>query len=222
MELKKIIINGTSPFSVVIKRIIEQEGGGVLCFTTLQRLIQSNNLDGLPIVAIEDLPKFYSKSNVAIVNTIGYSKMNKLRVIAQQEMDKLGYKTISYVSKMANVYSDQIGVGTIIMPGAFVGPEVKIGMYNIIYSNVSLTHHIHIGNYNFIASGCVLGGNVSIQDNCFIGLNSTIRNRLSIPSFTLIGCGSNLIKSIEDENTVWTGNPAKIIEGKMSINTIIK
>lgn len=207
----------------MIRKIIEVEGAGnVLCFTTLRKFIKYSQCDGLPIIATEDLAKVFDSSDVLVVNTVGYSKMNTLREKAQSELDSFNLQTVSYISRNANVYSEDIGNGCIIMPGAFVGPDVKLGKGNIIYSNVSLTHHITIGDYNFIASGCVLGGNIIIGNNCFIGLNSTLRNRLNIPSFTLIGCSSNVVKPIEDENTIWLGNPAKVIEGRKSIDVVIK
>lgn len=221
MELN-YIINGTTPFSSMIRKIIEAEGGKVLCFTTLRKFIDSTKIEELPIVATEDLADRFDIGEIFVVNTVGYTKMNTIREKAQSELDAFNLRTVSYISKKANVYSDDIGKGCIIMPGAFVGPNVKLGKGNIIYSNVSLTHHITIGNYNFIASGCVLGGGISIENNCFIGLNTTIRNRISIPSFTLIGCASNIVKPIEDENTIWIGNPASKVIGRNALEITIK
>lgn len=63
---------------------------------------------------------------------------------------------------------------------------------------------------------------INFDNNCFIGLNTTVRNRISIPSFTLIGCASNIVKSIEEENTVWIGNPASKIVCRTALETIIK
>ena len=203
MELN-YIINGTTPFSSMIRKIIEAEGGKVLCFTTLRKFIDSTKIEELPIIATEDLADRFDIGEIFVVNTVGYTKMNTIREKAQSELDAFNLRTVSYISKKANVYSDDIGKGCIIMPGAFVGPNVKLGKGNIIYSNVSLTHHITIGNYNFIASGCVLGGGISI------------------PSFTLIGCASNIVKPIEDENTVWIGNPASKVIGRTALETTIK
>lgn len=218
----KYIINGTTPFSSMIRKIIEADGGDVLCFTTLRRFVNSSQCDGLPIIATEDLSHVFDIHEASVVNTVGYSRMNTVREKAQSELDSFGLRTVSYISPKANVYSKEIETGCIIMPGAFIGPDVKLGKGNIIYSNVSLTHHITIGDYNFIASGCVFGGNIRIGNNCFIGLNSTLRNRLNIPSFTLIGCSSNVVKPIENENTIWLGNPAEMVEGRKSIDVVIK
>ena len=135
MELN-YIINGTTPFSSMIRKIIEAEGGKVLCFTTLRKFIDSTKIEELPIVATEDLADRFDIGEIFVVNTVGYTKMNTIREKAQSELDAFNLRTVSYISKKANVYSDDIGKGCIIMPGAFVGPNVKLGKGNIIYSNV--------------------------------------------------------------------------------------
>ena len=203
MGINNYIINGTTPFSAMIRKIVESEGHKVLCFTTLRKFMDMEKLDDLPIIATEDLTEHYNTEECFVINTVGYTKMNTIREKAQSELDLFDLQTVSYISSRAIVYTNNIGNGCIIMPGAFVGPDVELGIGNIVYSNAVLTHHIKIGNYNFIASGCVLGGGINIANNCFIGLNSTIRNRISIPSFTLIGCASNIIKPIAEENSVF-------------------
>lgn len=133
-----------------------------------------------------------------------------------------GYKLCTFISANANVYTDKIGDGSIIMPGAFVGPYVELGVSDIIYANVSLTHHITIGDFVFIGSGCVVGGNVKIGDNCFVGLNSTIKNKAKISSYTLIGSGTNVLSSItEGKGAVYVGNPARCLADKRSVDVKI-
>lgn len=220
----KYIIIGTTPFSVMIANIIELETGrgNVLAYSILKAFIQKVEIDGIPVIATEDLSSTFDLSQCIILNTIGYSHMNQLREKVQSELEELGISVGTYISNKANVYTSDIAEGNIILAGSFIGPFVTLGRCNIIYSNVSLTHHITIGNFNFIASGCILGGNIAIGNNCFIGLNSTLRNRLNIPSYTLIGCGANVTKMTQIEETVWMGNPAKRIEDQNSKDVIIK
>lgn len=223
MEINKLVIIGTTPFSAVIATIIQMEGEyEVLAFSTSRQFMDKTEMNGLPIVAQEDLRHTFNMGEVGIINTIGYSKMNAIRERVQNELLNEGFHLQTFISKNANVYTPDIGEGSIIMPGAFVGPDVSVGKACIIYSNVSLTHHINIEDYCFIASGCVLGGNVTIGHNSFIGLNSTIRNRVSLAPYTLVGAASNLLNVSNSMGGVIFGNPAKIIEGRDSRNSIIK
>lgn len=213
---------GTTPFSAVIADIILKEGQyEVLAFSTSKLFMDKTEMNGLPIVPQEELKETFDMNKVGIVNTIGYSKMNSIRERVHNELSDEGFHLHTFVSKNANVYTKDIRDGSIIMPGAFVGPYVSIGKACIIYSNVSLTHHIIIQDYSFIASGCVLGGNIIIGNNSFVGLNTTIRNRISIAPYTLVGCGSNVLKDNPVIGGVIIGNPARHIEGEDSRNSTI-
>ena len=89
-----------------------------------------------------------------------------------------------------------MGEGTIVMPGAFIGHHVSIGSNCIIHPNVTIYHHCKIGNNVIIHSGAVLGadafyyntkknrevwykkmescGNVLVEDDVEIGANTCI------------------------------------------------
>ena len=58
----------------------------------------------------------------------------------------------SFVSPTA-----QIGEGTVIQPGVFVGNNVKIGKNCIIHANVSIYDHTEIGNNVILQSNTVIG-----------------------------------------------------------------
>ena len=92
----------------------------------------------------------------------------------------------------------EIGEGSIIQPGAFIGNYVKIGTNCIIHSNVSIYDHCILGDNVIIHSGTVLGsdafyfqkrkdktvkfescGRVIIKNNVEIGANCTIDKGVS-------------------------------------------
>ena len=103
----------------------------------------------------------------------------------------------------------QIGAGTIIQPGAFIGQHVVIGENCIIHSNVSIYDHSVIGNDVIIHANTVIGadafyfkrrpegydkmiscGRVVIHDKVEIGACCTIDKGVS--SDTIIGEGTKL------------------------------
>jgi UDP-3-O-[3-hydroxymyristoyl] glucosamine N-acyltransferase len=103
-----------------------------------------------------------------------------------------------------------IGEGTVIMPGAFIGTEVKIGNNCIIHPNVTVGDYTVIGNNVIIQSGTVIGsdafyyntkknrdvwykkmqscGRVVIEDDVEIGAACTIDRGVSHD--TVIGRGT--------------------------------
>ena len=224
MGVTKLIINGTTKFSTMVARLVEMEGlAEVVAYTTTSRFINETTLGGKQVVPFEELAGRFDRRNVCILNTIGYSKMNTVRERVNNEIEESGFAQYSYISPRAFVaieQSDLVEKGCIIMPNAFIGNDVKIGKSTVIYSNCSLTHDIIIEDNVFIGSGCVIGGLVKIGKNSFIGMNSTIKNRISLASYSLVGCGSNVLKTVEQERCVIVGNPAKIIDGKDSMDSL--
>lgn len=87
----------------------------------------------------------------------------------------------------------EIGEGTVIQPGAFIGDQVKIGRNCLIHANASVYDHAIIGDHAVLHSGCVIGadgfyfqkrkgetlkfksvGRVILGDHVEIGANTTI------------------------------------------------
>lgn len=89
MEMIKIIIMGTTPFSVVIAELISREGiYDVIGFSTKKEFIKENTLYGLPIIAQEKLKDKYKEEDFVVLNTIGYGKMNCIRERVNEELKK--------------------------------------------------------------------------------------------------------------------------------------
>lgn len=108
----------------------------------------------------------------------------------------------------------EIGAGTIIQPGAFIGNHVKIGKECIIHANVSIYDHSIIGNGVIIHSGTVIGadafyfkkrpegydkmiscGKVIIKDLVEIGACCTIDKGVS--GDTIIGKGTKIDNHVQ-------------------------
>lgn len=77
--------------------------------------------------------------------------------------------------------SAQIGEGTVLQPGVFVGTDVRIGKNCIIHSNVSIYDHT------------VIGDNVVIQANSVIGGDAFYFKRRPDRWDKMISCGSVVI-----------------------------
>ncbi|HAP68941.1 MAG TPA: UDP-3-O-(3-hydroxymyristoyl)glucosamine N-acyltransferase [Flavobacteriales bacterium] len=104
--------------------------------------------------------------------------------------------------------SSEIGDGTVIMPGAFVGKNVQIGSNSFIHPNVTIYDGCFIGNNVIIHAGTVIGadafyyqrnegynklrscGTVRIENDVEIGANCTIDR--GVTSETVIGAGTKI------------------------------
>ena len=111
-----------------------------------------------------DHPKYYDKSLKSKATTILINKdidppSGKALIISDHPFDDYIFlaatfrpfqKAVSAISPSA-----EIGAGTVIQPGAFIGNHVKIGKNCIIHANASIYDHCIIGNNVIIHSGAV-------------------------------------------------------------------
>ncbi len=113
-----------------------------------------------------DHPKYYDKALNSAATTIIINKEvecpeGKALIISDDPFKaylKIVKKHRPFEASSAMISpSAQIGEGTVIQPGVFVGNKVKIGKNCIIHANVSIYDHSIIGDNVIIHSGTVIG-----------------------------------------------------------------
>ena len=160
-----------------------------------------------------DHPKYYdralnSKATTIIINKKIEHLNNKALIISDDPLKDYNFlvkKFKPFEKCDAPVSSTaQIGKGTILQPGVFIGNHVKIGSNCLIHSNVSIYDHCIIGDNVIIHANTVLGadpyyfqrrkntflklepsGRVIIEDNVEIGALCSIDKGVS--GDTIIG-----------------------------------
>ena len=174
-------------------------------------------------IVFVDHPKYYDKAlesnaTIILINKEVDCPDGKALLISDdpfRDFVKIGQHFMAFEPSTKQISdSAEIGEGTIIQPGAFIGNHVKIGKNCVIHSNVSINDYAIIGDNVVIRSGTVLGadafyyknrptgydrlksvGNVIIENNVEIGANCTIDRGVS--ASTIIGEGTimdNLIQ----------------------------
>ena len=154
-----------------------------------------------------DHPKYYSKALNSNATTIMINKEvdcppGKALLISEKPFDdyvSLAMRFRPFEKALASVsVSAEIGEGTVIQPGAFIGNHVKIGKNCIIHANASIYDHSVLGNHVIIHSGAVIGadayyyqkrpegykklescGRVVIEDNVEVGALTAIDKGVS-------------------------------------------
>jgi len=101
------------------------------------------------------------------------------------------------------------GIGSMIMYGAVIQGNVKIGNHCIINTSASIDHDCIIEDFCHIGPNSTLCGNVHIGEGTLIGAGSVIIPGIKIGKNCIIGAGSVVTKNIEDGKLAY-GNPAKI------------
>jgi UDP-3-O-[3-hydroxymyristoyl] glucosamine N-acyltransferase len=178
-----------------------------------------------------DHPKYYSKAlhsnaTTIIINTKVECPEGKALIFHDDPFAayvSLVKKFRPFVPATAMVSdSAEIGEGTIIQPGAFIGNHVKIGTNCLIHPNVTIYDHMVIGNNVIIQAGTVIGadayyfqrkpagyrkfescGRVILEDNVEIGANCCIDKGVS--GDTIIGFGTKTDNHIQVGHDTYIG-----------------
>lgn len=221
MDSNKVIILGTTMFSSQLCEIMKTEGVEVVGFTVDKAYMASKTFDDLLVFPFEELENYINTKEVSILNTIGYMRMNDVRSQKHLECKSRGLSIYTFISKNAQVYTKEIGEGSIIMPGSYVGPFSKIGNSCVVWPGAVLSHHNTIGDNCWIAPSCCLGGGAKVKQNSFIGLGSSIRNEIELADYTFVGAHSYVGKDTVQRGA-YIGVPAKLIPDKGSYEVVSK
>ncbi len=172
-------------------------------------------------LAFVDHPKYYSTcinsaATFIIINTKTYFPEGKALLVVDDPFEAYQkivnfYRPFTPSLKMISE-SANIGDGTVIMPGAYIGNHVTIGSDCIVHPNVTILDHCIIGDHVIIQAGSVIGsdafyynkktnreihykkmascGRVLIENAVEIGANCTIDRGVSHD--TIIGAGTKM------------------------------
>lgn len=183
-------------------------------------------------IVFVDHPKYYDKAlnsaaTIILINKEVECPKGKALLVSEDPFNDT-LKLIDHFRPFepadgAIAKSAQVGEGTIIQPGVFLGNNVTIGKNCLIHSNVSIYDNTMIGDNVIIHANTVLGGDafyyqkrdgsykqftscgrVIIKDNVHIGANCTIDK--GVTGDTTIGKGSKL------DNLVHVGHDTVIGE----------
>jgi len=209
---QKIVIVGSSGHAKVIIDIIEKEGKyNIVGLLDAFKEIGKSTF-GYKILGEEkDLPKLVKKYQLTgCIIAIGD---NWIRSIVKNKIEEIdtSFKFVSSVHPSAMVARGvTVGSGTVVMAGAVINSNSKIGDFCIINTNASLDHDSNMSNFSSIAPGVTTGGNVSIGEFSAVSLGANIIHGITIGKHSVIGTGSTVLKNIDDYVVAY-GTPAKII-----------
>lgn len=188
--------------------IEQEEQAEVAGFTVDLDYMKAEELLGFPVTPSSEMVAKFPPGEYEVCLSFGYKNMVYNRKEKFDECKKRGYTIFSFVSKAAHIYTEEIGEGCNIYPGATIMPFAKIGKGCFIEAGCIIAHHTNIGEFNFIAPGVHFCGAVTTGNNCFFGGAAEIINNCVIGKEVFIGAGAIVTKNLSKGETVL---PAKSI-----------
>lgn len=197
---KQAVVFGTGSFAQVVRFLLDRDSDyRVVAYTVSQDSVTTDAVDGLPVVAFENVEEQFSPDDHEMFVAIGYAQMNKVRQRFCEEAKGKGYRLLTYLSSKATHWGDTaLGENVFIFEDNTLQPFVTIGDGAVLWSGNHIGHHSTIGPYCFITSHVVVSGHVQVGGHSFVGVNATIRDDISLGSANLIGAGAVILKPTAD------------------------
>jgi sugar O-acyltransferase (sialic acid O-acetyltransferase NeuD family) len=214
---KPLVIVGAGEFALIAKEYFTHDSDfDVVGFSVESAYLEASNLEGLPVVAYEELEILYPPSQVHVFVAIPASQLNRLRRRFYEDLKLRGYRFATYISSHAFVWRNaKIGENTFIFENNVIQPYVTIGDNCILWSGNHVGHRTVIGNHVFMASHAVISGYCQIGDGAFIGVNATLNDHVKVGDYALVGSATLVAKDAEKER-IHVGNPSRPVPGKCS------
>lgn len=161
---------------------------------------------GVPVRGSDDeIPEFVQDTGVRMAAiAIGD---NHLRRRLALKVRTLGCSTPVLLHERAWASpSSLIGQGVVVMAGAVINAEARIGEDTIVNTMAIVEHDCILGTAVHAAPRSVMGGTCNIGDATLFGIGATARPGITIGKDTVIGAGCVVVTDIGD-NIILVGNP---------------
>jgi sugar O-acyltransferase (sialic acid O-acetyltransferase NeuD family) len=104
--------------------------------------------------------------------------------------------------------SSTIGPGSVVMAGAVVQPDVRIGMHAIINTGATIDHDSFVDDFAHVCPGAHLAGNTRIGRGVLLGAGATVIPGRCVDDWATVGAGAAVVRDIGVQVTA-VGVPAR-------------
>ena len=186
--MKSILLIGGGGHCRSVIDVVEQSGefqiAGII---DKQELIGQEVLGYQVIGCDDDLESLYEKYQYAII-TVGHVRSNSIRIKLFDQLKKIGYALPTIISPRAYLSRHaQVEEATIVMHGAIINANAKIGKNSIINSNALVEHDAIIEDHCHISTGAIVNGAVYVKANTFFGSQATSKEAITVEGFIKAG-----------------------------------
>ena len=218
---KNLIIYGDSSYAEMIAHYFQTDSEyQVVAFSVDKAYRTREEINGLPVVTLENIEDHYSPEEHYIFAAIGYKSVRTHKVLFEKIAD-LSFPVASYISSKAIVdSSSKIGINCLILPGVILEPNTIIEENCFINSAAIVCHDTRIKAHSILAAGSVIGGHTTIGESSLIGFNATVAELLHVDSETLLGAGSLLLQNTQ-KHTMYVGTPAKAVRKHIDTGIVL-
>lgn len=195
--MTRIVIFGAGKIAEVVHGLLSEDPGySVAGFTCDREFMTGTEKRGLPVVAFEEVETRFPPAAFAMIVAIGYHDINAIRADRCRQAREKGYRLASWISPRAHVpKSCVVGTNCVVMDGASIQPEARLGEDVFIWSGAVVGHHATIGDHCWLASNCTVSSTAVVEPFCFVGVNAAIGHAITIGARSIIGAAAVITRS---------------------------
>lgn len=208
---KKLVIIGTGEFGQIAYEYFTFDSDyEVVGFAVEKDYLKDQELEGLPVIPLEDMMNNYPPDEYEVFVAITYPKLNRIRTRVFYQCKELGYTCASYISSRAFVWHNvSVGENTFIFEDNTIQFKASIGNNVVLWSGNHIGHGSVIEDHCWLTSHNVISGFCHVGKSCFIGVNASVGDRVKIADDVVLGAGSVTVKDLSEKGRVYFGSPAK-------------
>lgn len=197
----EITLFGASGHCKVVIDILQNSGA------TIEVIVDDNpNVKAILGKAVLLSNQIGSRTLKNVIVSIGNNRIRKLIVSRLNGTFSKAIHPRSTVSPYA-----KIDVGTVVMAGVIINPDVAIGRHCILNTAATIDHDCIIEDFVHISPNVSLAGGVCVGEGTHVGIGATIIQEIKIGKWVTIGAGAVIINDVPDFAVI-VGNPGKIIK----------
>lgn len=107
-----------------------------------------------------------------------------------------------------------ISEGSVIMAGAVVNSDARIGRFCIVNTNASLDHDSSLGDFSSLAPGAVLGGNVRVGAYSAVCIGAMVKQDIVIGEHSVVGAGAIVMQDVPGYSVCY-GQPCRFVRERV-------
>ena len=99
-------------------------------------------------------------------------------------------------SKVAE--SAEVGAGTFIAHGVYIGPRAKIGKHCIINPKATIGHDVIVEDYGFVGGGAILSGFSILAEGAVLGMGAVVAPKKRVGAWSTVMINSAVIADVPE------------------------
>lgn len=216
-SLRPLIIFGAGGHAVSVANIALSAGYKIECFVDKDK----ENQTLLDYKIIGDVGTLENIEGFSFALAVGDNAVRELMYLDLiNEFPNLHFPPLVHSSAVVSFFAT-IGIGTVVMPKAVIGPNSKVGNFCLINTQASIDHDCTMLDYSSLAPGAITGGGVAIGLRSAISIGAKIKHGIRVGDDSVVGANSYLNKDLSN-NQVAYGVPARQVRTRNTGDDYLK